>query len=98
MIGKINNCHQLSISFNANNVVSAVNDIKRYAQNAFAINIALSILIAVNKIAIGNTKTHFQIKPKTMLIIPRRYKNRKMFMAELLNNKISKDITGFCIL
>ena len=78
--GNTNNCHQFSIFFNANNVINAVSDIKRYAPNAFTTNMALSILSAVNKNAIGNTKIHFQRNPKTMLIIPRRYRNKKIFI------------------
>jgi hypothetical protein len=37
--------------------------------------IAQSNLMAVNKIALGKPKTHFQTKAKPMVMIPRNYKN-----------------------
>jgi len=37
--------------------------------------------MAVNKIALGNPKAHFQTKPKPMVMIPRNYKNWNMLMV-----------------
>jgi hypothetical protein len=84
--GKNNNFHPPLTSCRASNVANAVREIRRYAPNAFTNNIALSNFITVNKSAIGSTKTHFQIKPKTILIIPRKIINVNMLIFVPLND------------